>query len=179
MIARTQSRHTHLHALLLYLGAGEARHQGRAAEITGLVGAAFPDLPAFAAVVYFWDEWDSMPREELLSAIYFTGPFGVMGTALHRRGRRPAGALLVASVRAPRPAAHTLVVLLGWAGHTVVDFLTHVDDTRRLLWPLLGWKWSSFVSYYNLLYYGREFMVVEQASMLAIMVGLLVRRLCG
>jgi hypothetical protein len=138
LIARIQFRHAHLHALLLYLGAGEARHQGRAAEITGVVGAAFPDLPAFAAVVYFWDEWDSMPREELLNAIYFTGPFGVMGTALHRRGRHPAGALLVASVRAPRPAAHTLVVLLGWAGHAVVDFLTHVDDTRPLLWPLFS-----------------------------------------
>ena len=58
--------------------------------------------------------------------------------------------------------------LLGWAGHTVVDFLTHVDDTRPLLWPLLDWKWSSFVSYYKPLYHGREFMVVEHASMLAI-----------
>ncbi len=47
----------------------------------GAVGAAFPDVPAAAAVAYFWDEMDSMLREELLNAVYFTGYFGVIGTA--------------------------------------------------------------------------------------------------
>ena len=69
--------------------------------------------------------------------------------------------------------------MLGWAGHAVADFLTHVDDTRPLFWPLLDRRWSSPVSYYNPLYYGREFMLVEHVSMLAIMAGLLVRRLRG
>ncbi len=57
--------------------------------------------------------------------------------------------------------------------------MTHGDDTRPLFWPLLDRRWSSPVSYYNPLYYGREFMLVEHASMVAIMAGLLVRRLRG
>ena len=69
--------------------------------------------------------------------------------------------------------------MLGWAGHAVADFLTHVDDARPLFWPLLDRRWSRPVSYYNTLYYGREFLLVEHASMLAIMAGLLVRRLRG
>ena len=70
--------------------------------------------------------------------------------------------------------------LIGWAGHTDVDFLTHMDDTRPLFWPLLGWKWSSPVSYYNPLYYGLEFKIVEHADMLAVVAVLFVRRLrCG
>ena len=57
--------------------------------------------------------------------------------------------------------------------------MTHVDDAWPLFWPLLGRRWSSPGSYYNPLYYGRELMLVEHASMLAIMAGLLVRRLRG
>ena len=73
-----------------------------------------------------------------------------------------------------------LLFLIGWAGHRDVDFLTHVDDTRPLFWPLLSWKWSSPVSYYNPLYYGLEFKVAEHAGMLAVVAVLFVRRLrCG
>ena len=57
--------------------------------------------------------------------------------------------------------------------------MTHVDDTRPLFWPLLDRRWSSPVSYYNPLYYGREFMLVEHVIMLAIIAGLLVGRLRG
>lgn len=39
--------------------------------------------PSFVAAVYFWDERNSMPREELLDSIYFHSPFGATGSALH------------------------------------------------------------------------------------------------
>lgn len=42
-------------------------------------GAALLDLPSFVAAVYFWDERNSMPREELLDSIYFHSPFSATG----------------------------------------------------------------------------------------------------
>jgi membrane-bound metal-dependent hydrolase YbcI (DUF457 family) len=170
---------TYAHAFFTWALAKHGVRAGRAAGVAGALGAAFPDVPAFAAAAYYWDQFDSMPREELLNAIYFTGPFGATGTALH--SAVVVGALLglYAAFRAGRFDRRRILLwfLLGWAGHTVVDFLTHVDDTRPLLWPILGWKWSSPVSYYNPAYYGDQFMVVEHALILAIIAGLLARRL--
>ena len=37
---------------------------GRAAGISGAIGAALPDAPAFAAAAYFLESPDSMPRED-------------------------------------------------------------------------------------------------------------------
>ncbi len=152
---------------------------GRAAGISGAVGAALPDMSAFAAAAYYFDEFGSMPREQLLNAIYFTGPFGTTGSALH--SIIPVGGLLALYwvLRLGRFDRRRVLLwfLLGWAGHTVVDFLTHVDDLRLLFWPLSDWRWASPVSYYNPRYYGREFMLVSHASMLVIMAVLLRRRL--
>jgi hypothetical protein len=47
------------------------------------MGAALLDLPSFVAAPYFWDERNSMPREELLDFIFFHSPFGATGSALH------------------------------------------------------------------------------------------------
>jgi hypothetical protein len=46
-------------------------------------GVALLDLPSFVAAVYFWDERNSMPREEFLDSIYFHSPLGATGSALH------------------------------------------------------------------------------------------------
>ncbi len=153
---------------------------GRAAGISGAVGAALPDMTAFVAAAYYFDEFGSMPREQLLDAIYFTGPFGAtggLGAPLHRPGWWSAGAALELRLGCFDEHRVLLWFLLGWAGHTVVDFLTHVDDLRLLFWPLSDWRWASPVSYYNPRYYGREFMLVSHASMLVIMAVLLRRRL--
>lgn len=122
-----------------------------------------------------------MPHEELMDAMYFTGGFGAMGSALHSI----VPVLVVLGLywlfgpgRFDRRRI-LLWFLLGWAGHTVADFLTHVYDARPLFWPLSGWEWSSPVSYYNPRYYGREFAALEHASILAIMAALLWCRLRG
>ena len=47
--------------------------------MAGAVGAALLAFPSFVAAVYFWDERNSMPREELLDSIYFLNPFGATG----------------------------------------------------------------------------------------------------
>ncbi len=172
---------TYAHAFFTWALAKHGVGAGRAAGVAGAVGAVLPDTPAFAAVVYLWERWDSMPREELLDAIYFHGPFGTTGSALH--SIVPAGFLLGlywALGLGRRDRRRILVwFLLGWAGHTIADFLTHVDDLRPLFWPISDWRWASPVSYYNPFYYGREFMLVEHASILGIMVWLLARRLRG
>ncbi|MGI8866635.1 MAG: metal-dependent hydrolase, partial [Rubrobacteraceae bacterium] len=67
--------------------------------------------------------------------------------------------------------------LLGWFGHTIADFLTHVDDTRPLFWPLSNWEWSSPVSYYNSAYYWTEFQLVNNSLMLFLIVLLLALRI--
>ncbi len=170
---------TYAHSFFTWAFAKHGMKAGRAAGISGAVGAALPDMTAFVAAAYYFDEFGSMPREQLLDAIYFTGPFGATGSALH--SIVPVGSLLAlyCVLRLGRFDEHRVLLwfLLGWAGHTVVDFLTHVDDLRPLFWPLSDWRWASPVSYYNPRYYGREFMLVSPASMLVIMTVLLRRRL--
>ena len=117
----------------------------------------------------------------MLEAIYFTGPFGATGSALH--SVVPV-ALLLVLYWAPglRRRDHRRILLwflLGWFGHTIADFLTHVDDTRPLFWPISGWEWSSPVSYYNSLYYGREFFAISHGLMLLIVLWLLLKRIMG
>lgn len=138
-----------------------------------------PDLPALGGTLYYASRDGRIWNEESLEAIYFSGPFGATGSALH--SAVPVATLLVlygvlrVGRRDPRRVA--LWFLLGWLGHTLADFLTHVDDTRPLLWPLSDWQWSSPVSYYNPLYYGRQFFAASHALMLAVAAGLLFKRL--
>ncbi len=170
---------TYAHSFFTWVLAKHGIRAGRTAGISGAVGAALPDVPAFVAAAYYFDEFDSMPREQLLDSMYFTGPFGATGSALH--SIVPVGGLLALYwvLRLGRFDGNRILLwfLLGWVGHTVVDFLTHVDDLRPLFWPLSDWRWASPVSYYNPRYYGREFMLVSHASMLVVMAVLLRRRL--
>lgn len=149
------------------------------------MGAAFPDLPSFAGTAYYvggaylTEGWSSMNAEGVLDKIYFSGPFGGTGSALH--SAIPVAALLVLYwvARTDRFDHRKILLwfLIGWLGHTFADFLTHVNDTRPLFWPISDWQWSSPVSYYNPDYYGRQFFFVSHALMLLTMVGLLVLRL--
>ena len=178
---------TYSHSFFTWALAKHGVRAGRAAGIAGAVGAAFPDLPAFAATAYYvgarylWEGWSSMETEETLDAIYFTGPFGATGSALH--SAVPPGLLLIIylALRLGRRDAGRVLLwfLLGWLGHTVADFLTHVDDTRPLFWPISDWEWSSPISYYNPLYYGREFFAASHALMLLVISWLLVKKLAA
>ena len=170
---------TYAHSFFTWALAKHGVKAGRAAGVAGALGAALPDVPAFVGTAYFAIKNGGVWIEEDLEAIYFAGPFGATGSALH--SIVPVGALLAlySAFGLLRFDGRRILLwfLLGWAGHTVVDFLTHVDDLRPLFWPFLDWRWSSPVSYYNSRYYGREFMLVSHASMLAIVTVLSVRRL--
>ncbi len=176
---------TYSHAFFTWALAKHGVKAGRAAGIAGLVGASLPDLPSFVATAYYVgpaylrDGWSSMDSEELLDAIYFTGPFGTTGSILHSVVPPVALLLLYWLLELGRRDRRRILLwfLLGWFGHTVADFLTHVDDMRPLFWPISDWTWSSPVSYYNSAYYGREFFAVSHALIFLIMAGLLVRRI--
>ena len=176
---------TYSHAFFTWALGKHGLKAGRAAGIAGAVGATLPDLPSFAGTAYYVgadylrDGWGAMHSEGVLDAIYFSGPFGGTGSALH--SVVPVAALLVLyrvlGLGRRDPRRILLWFLLGWFGHTIADFLTHVDDTRPLFWPLSGWEWSSPVSYYNSSYYGREFFFVSHGLMLLTIAWLLVKRL--
>lgn len=179
--------HTDAHAFYTWLLAKHGVGPGRAAGVAGAVGAVLPDLPAGLAALYYGGTYllgGDVPSEEtLLDAVFFKGTFGTVGSALH--SIVPPAVLLVAyaAARSGRMGLDARRILLwflvGWAGHTVADFLTHVDDTRPLFWPFSGWEWSSPVSYYDPRYHGREFIVVEHGGMLVVSLWLLYRRLRG
>ena len=176
---------TYSHAFFTWALGKHGLKAGRAAGIAGAVGATLPDLPSFAGTAYYVGEdylrdgWGAMHSEGVLDAIYFSGPFGGTGSALH--SVVPVAALLVIyrvlGLGRRDPRRILLWFLLGWFGHTIADFLTHVDDTRPLFWPISDWEWSSPVSYYNSSYYGREFFFVSHALMLLTIAWLLVKRL--
>lgn len=174
---------TYSHAFYTWVLAKHGVKAGRAAGIAGAIGAAFPDLPAFAATAYYvgpsfvsggWSEMD----ETMLENIYFTGPFGGTGSALH--SAVPVAALLalyfLLKLGSRDRRSILLWFLIGWFGHTLADFLTHVDDVRPLFWPFSDWTWSSPVSYYDGDHYGRLFFAANHALMLLVMAGLIFRR---
>lgn len=175
---------TYLHSFYTWALAKHGVKAGRAAGVAGAAGAAFPDIPSFVATayyigpVYLRDGWASMDSQEVLDAIYFTGPFGATGSALH--ATLPVAVLLLAyrvfGVGRRDSRGILLWFLLGWLGHTVVDFLTHVEDGRPPLWPLSDWTWSSPVSYYDPNHYGSEFALASNGIALSIMALLLVLR---
>jgi membrane-bound metal-dependent hydrolase YbcI (DUF457 family) len=175
---------TYSHAFFTWALAKHGIKAGRAAGIAGAVGATFPDLPSFAGTAYYVgaaylrEGWSSMHSEKLLDAIYFTGPFGGTGSVLHSAVPVVALLVLYRVLKLGRRDRRRILLwfLLGWLGHTIADFLTHVDDTRPLLWPISDWEWSSPVSYYNPLYYGREFFAVSHGLMLLTVSWLLLKR---
>ncbi|MGB3683067.1 MAG: metal-dependent hydrolase [Rubrobacteraceae bacterium] len=178
---------TYSHSFLTWALAKHGLKAGRAAGIAGAVGAALPDLPSFAGTAYYvgtaylTEGWSSVHSKEMLEKIYFSGPFGGPGSALH--SAVPAMVLLgtYGLLRFGWFDRRGMLkwFLIGWLGHTFADFLTHVNDARPLFWPISGWEWSSPVSYYNSAYYGQEFFVVSHGFMFLIFAALLAKRLRG
>ncbi len=170
---------TYSHAFFTWALAKHGLKAGRAAGVAGAVGAAMPDLPALAGTFYFMSQNGRMWNEESLEAIYFSGPFGATGSALHSAVPMVTLLILYVVLKLVRrdPRRVLLWFLLGWFGHTISDFLTHVDDTRPLFWPIYAWTWSSPVSYYNSQYHGQEFFLLSHGLMLLIISWLFLKRI--
>lgn len=120
-----------------------------------------------------------MDSEEVLSAIYETGPFGATGYALHAAAAPILLLLAYRFLKLERRDRRRIVLwfIIGWLGHAVVDFLTHAEDPRPLFYPFSDWTWNSPVSYYDPDYYGRTFALLSNGGALVLVVGLSVKRL--
>ncbi|CAN5910098.1 hypothetical protein BH23ACT11_BH23ACT11_12640 [soil metagenome] len=176
---------TYSHAFFTWALAKHGVKVGRAAGIAGAAGAALPDLPSLAGAVYYVgtgflnEGWSSMHGDGVLEKIYFSGPFGGTGSVLHSIVPVAVFLAIYGAARLRRIDHRKILLwfLIGWLGHTLADFLTHVTDTRPLFWPVSEWEWSSPVSYYNPNYFGREFFFVSHALMVLTMAVLLILRL--
>jgi membrane-bound metal-dependent hydrolase YbcI (DUF457 family) len=176
---------TYSHAFFTWALAKHGVKTGRAAGIAGAVGATLPDMPSIAGTAYYIgmpflrEGWSSMDSEAVRDPIYVSGPFGATGVALHS-AVPPLALLLLYVFLNLGSRDHRKILLwflLGWLGHAVADFFSHVDGARPLFWPLSDWEWSSPVSYYDPLYYGNEFFAISHALILLTMAALLVRRM--
>ncbi len=176
---------TYSHAFFTWALAKHGVKTGRAAGIAGAVGATLPDMPSIAGTAYYIgmpflrEGWSSMDSEAVRDPIYVSGPFGATGVALHS-AVPPLALLLLYVFLNLGSRDHRKILLwflLGWLGHAVADFFSHVDGARPLFWPLSDWEWSSPVSYYDPLYYGNEFFAISHALILLTMAALLVRRI--
>jgi len=176
---------TYSHAFFTWALAKHGVKTGRAAGIAGAVGATLPDMPSIAGTAYYIgmpflrEGWSSMDSEAVRDPIYVSGPFGATGVALHS-AVSPLALLLLYVFLNLGSRDHRKILLwflLGWLGHAVADFFSHVDGARPLFWPLSDWEWSSPVSYYDPLYYGNEFFAISHALILLTMTALLVRRM--
>ena len=176
---------TYSHAFFTWAFAKHGVKTGRAAGIAGAVGATLPDMPSIAGTAYYIgmpflrEGWSSMDSEAVRDPIYVSGPFGATGVALHS-AVPPLALLLLYVFLNLGSRDHRKILLwflLGWLGHAVADFFSHVDGARPLFWPLSDWEWSSPVSYYDPLYYGNEFFAISHALILLTMAALLVRRM--
>ena len=176
---------TYSHAFFTWAFAKHGVKTGRAAGIAGAVGATLPDMPSIAGTAYYIgmpflrEGWSSMDSEAVRDPIYVSGPFGATGVALHS-AVPPLALLLLYVFLNLGSRDHRKILLwflLGWLGHAVADFFSHVDGARPLFWPLSDWEWSSPVSYYDPLYYGNEFFAISHALILLTMTALLVRRM--
>lgn len=144
---------TYSHLLLTWVVARYGVRIPRRASLAAAAGSGLPDLSAFAGVAALplGGRWAGMPdpgpdhdrlHEQVLDRVFFTGPFGTTGIALH--SVVPVALLLLACAigrTRGREAPKTMVwFLFGWVGHVVVDFLTHADDARPPLWPVSDWR---------------------------------------
>ncbi len=179
---------TYSHALFTWVLARHGFQATPGAAAASAVGAALPDLPGFLGIAFFSIKRGTLPwatisheelHEEFLDAVYLTGPFGGTRVFLHSLVAVTLLLVLYRLLRIGRLDAQRILLwfLLGWTGHTLVDFLTHAEDALPLFWPLSNWTWQSPVSYYwDSPHYGREFFIVEHGALLLTVLWLLVRR---
>lgn len=136
----------------------------------GASGATLPDLPAIAGAVWLGARRRVFTRGEFREKVCGESSFGVPDAALH--SALPVAVLLVLC----HPRGKLLAFLLGWAGHALADALTHSEDARPLLWPLVRWRFRSPISYWDRSRHARVFALAEHGALL-LLVARKVRRL--
>ena len=154
------------HSLLTWAVAGRASERGLAAP--AVLGAVMPDGPiALGAGWLVLRRGAGFGRGEFESEVCARTVFRGPDAALH--SLLPVGTALVLRAAAGRVGDRdgaVLAFLLGWAGHVLVDSLTHAEDARPVLWPLSGKRFRGPVSYWDRRHHARAFSILEHALLL-------------
>jgi hypothetical protein len=137
---------TPAHAVLNLVLLGATKEPRRAPPV--LVGAVLPDLPI--VVLYAYERLRGMSEVWIWRTAYYDPRWQAVIDALH------SFPLILAVLGA--------ALLLGWPRlvlicasmmlHAAVDFFLHHDDAHRHFFPLLDWRFSSPVSYWDPRYFG-------------------------
>ena len=161
---------TYSHAALTWTAARFVSPSGSGAAAWAACGAALPDLPALAGAA-----WLALGRrrpdraalsEDVCARRVFAGPDAALHSSL------PVGAWALACWALRRAAGGRglrgpfRALLAGWAGHVLLDALTHAEDARPILWPASGRRFGSPVSYWDPSRHGRLFAVAEHGALL-------------
>ena len=164
---------TYSHALLTWAVARRA--SGRRLAEPAVLGAVMPDVPAALGVGWlFLRRGAGFGRGEFESEVCARTVFREPDAALH--SVLPVGAALAlrtAAGKARDPDGALLAFLLGWSGHVLADVFTHAEDARPVFWPLSRWRFRGPVSYWDRGYHARAFSVLEHASLLLAVGGIL------
>lgn len=120
------------------------------------LGAALPDLPAFAAGIALVAR--RTPRARLAEGIYHRSPSREAQLAAHAL---PVLAVFALTRRAPGVRA-------GWLSHLAIDLVTHHDDAWPMLWPLSRRRWRSPVSYWQTAHHARALQLTEVVLLAAL-----------
>ncbi|MGF1473808.1 MAG: hypothetical protein ACFB50_18965 [Rubrobacteraceae bacterium] len=135
------------------------------APAPAVLGSVLPDVPVAAGGAWLWARRGGFTRDQLQQEACAKQSFAIPDTALH--SALPVAATLVLyalpNVRKLDRRRFLPAFLLGWAGHVLLDTLTHGKDARPLFWPLSGRRFSSPVSYWERGRGARLFALVEPA----------------
>jgi hypothetical protein len=144
------------------------RRKAPAYQVAVLAGAVLPDVPMF--VFYFWEKvWRALPepviweqyfdpRWQMGFDLFHSFPVAILGGALSLFARAKGFVLFWASM-----------IL-----HSLLDFPLHHDDAHRHFFPLLNWRFSSPVSYWDPRFYGEILTGIE--ILMVVVVGLWIWR---
>ena len=173
-----RAMHTYSHALLTWAIARRLGPSDSGAARWAAVVAMLPDLPAVAGAVWLFARRRRLfGRREYCKEVCEKGPFGGPDAALHSALPVTAHLTLYAvpGVRERDTDGTLLEFLLGWAGHVLVDALTHAEDARPIFWPLSRRRFEGPISYWDRAHHARPFALFEHATLLLVAARLLSR----
>lgn len=161
---------TYSHALLTLAAARQLKPDDRSFDAWLTAGAVAPDIPAGIGIAWLWARRRLYSRRDFLEEVCGRSIFRGPDAALHSVLSATVSLVLYAALGARRydRQRSAFAFLLGWAGHTVTDALTHGSDARPLFWPVSNWRFESPVSYRERERYGRVFALAEHAALLIV-----------
>ncbi len=148
--------HTQTHVIM---GAALLGQKIPATAWAGALGGLIPDIPMYAIVITL--KLLGIPSFLVFNVLYFQNWWQIANAIGHSLIMWPLLGILCwlmrSSVSERARYWFTLFAILAASAtlHSVVDFLCHREDAHMHFWPLSWWKFTSPISYWNPLYYGR------------------------